>query len=63
MKRSKKIISLLLSILMILTSISLMAVNSFAATSASSFSYVTMSDGTVKITKYNGSSAYVEIPS
>ena len=63
MKRSNKIISLLLSILMIVTSVSLMAVNSFAATSASSFSYVTMSDGTVKITKYNGSSAYVEIPS
>ena len=63
MKRSKKIISLLLSLLMIVTSISLMAVNSFAATSASSFSYVTMSDGTVTITKYNGSSAYVEIPS
>ena len=47
---------------MIITAISMMPVGSFAATPESEFSYTTGSDGTVTITKYNGSASNVEIP-
>ena len=60
MKKSKKIISLLLSVLMIITSISLMAVNSFAANSDF---VINNYNGTVTVQKYTGSASYVSIPS
>ena len=47
---------------MIITAISMMPVGSFAATPESEFSYTTGSDGTVTITKYNGSASNIEIP-
>ena len=65
MKKSKKIISLLLSILMIITSVPLMAVNSFAADEITSgdYKYTVLDDGTAKITKYTGSATELTIPS
>ena len=62
MKKTKQILSVLLSLIMIITAISMMPVGSFAATPESEFSYTTGSDGTVTITKYNGSASNVEIP-
>ena len=65
MKKSKKIISLLLSILMIITSIPLMAVNSFATECFTSgdYQYTVLDDGTAKITRYTGSATELTIPS
>ena len=65
MKKSKKIISLLLSILMIITSIPLMAVNSFAADEITSgdYKYTVLDDGTAKITHYTGSATELTMPS
>ena len=60
MKNTKKIISLLLSVLMIITSIPLMAVNSFAANSDF---VINNYNGTVTVQKYTGSASYVSIPS
>ena len=60
--KKTKILSVLLSLVMIITAISMMPVGSFAATPESEFSYTTGSDGTVTITKYNGSASNVEIP-
>ena len=60
--KKTKILSVLLSLVMIITAISMMPVGSFAATPESAFSYTTGSDGTVTITKYNGSASNVEIP-
>ena len=62
MKKTKQILSVLLSLIMIITAISMMPVGSFAATPESEFSYTTGSDGTVTITKYNGSASNIEIP-
>ena len=65
MKKSKKIISLLLSILMIITSVPLMAVNSFAADEITSgdYKYTVLDDGTARITRYTGSATELTIPS
>ncbi len=65
MKKTKKIISLLLSVLMIITSIPLMAVNSFAADEITSgkYKYVVLEDGTAEITDYFGSATKFTIPS
>ncbi len=67
MKKSKKIISLLLSILMIITSIPLMAVNSFAedtnTKTSGYYEYTVLEDGTAEITKYTGSTTELSIPS
>jgi hypothetical protein len=65
MKKTKKVISLLLSVLMIITSIPLMAVNSFAtdAIASGDYEYVVLDDGTAKITKYTGSATVLTIPS
>ena len=60
--KKTKILSVLLSLVMIITAISMLPVGSFAATPESAFSYTTGSDGTVTITKYNGSVSNVEIP-
>ncbi len=60
--KKTKILSVLLSLVMIITAISMMPVGSFAATPESEFSYTTGSDGTVTITKYNCSASNVEIP-
>ena len=60
--KKTKILSVLLSLVMIITAISMMPVGSFAATPESEFSYTTGSDGTVTITKYNGSASNIEIP-
>jgi len=60
--KKTKILSVLLSLVMIITAISMLPVGSFAATPESAFSYTTGSDGTVTITKYNGSASNVEIP-
>ena len=48
MKKTRKIISLLLSILMIITSVPLMALNSFAASSGD-YEYELLKDGTAQI--------------
>ncbi len=66
MKKTKKIISLLLSILMIITALPLTAVNSFAADNEitrGDYTYVVLDDGTAKITKYTGKEAELIIPS
>ena len=62
MKKTRKIISLLLSILMIITSVPLMALNSFAASSGD-YEYELLKDGTAQIKHYNGSETEIEIPS
>ena len=65
MKKAKKIISLLLSILMIITALPLTAVNSFAAEEITSgdYTYVVLDDGTAEITNYTGSATELSIPS
>ncbi len=66
MKKTKKIISLLLSVLMIITSIPLMAVNSFAAVNeitSGKYKYVVLDDGTAEITDYFGLATKLTIPS
>ena len=65
MKNTKKIISLLLSILMIMTSVPLMAVNSFAEDihKSGDYEYKILEDGTAEITKYNGNAEQVVLPS
>ena len=65
MKKAKKIISLLLSILMIITALPLTAVNSFAAEEITSgdYTYVVLDDGTDEITNYTGSATELSIPS
>ena len=62
MKKTRKIISLLLSILMIITSVPLMALNSFAASSGD-YEYELLKDGTAQIKHYEGSEKEIEIPS
>ena len=62
MKKTKQILSVLLSLVMIITAISMMPVGSFAATPASAFTYGTAKDGGIVINKYNGSSSNVVIP-
>mgnify|MGYP004465893369 CR=1 FL=1 len=62
MKKTRKIISLLLSILMIITSVPLMALNSFAASSGD-YEYDLLKDGTAQIKHYEGSETEIEIPS
>ena len=62
MKNTKKIVSLLLSILMIITALPLTAVNSFAATSGD-YEYSVLDDGTAEIKRYTGSATELEIPS
>ena len=62
MKKTRKIISLLLSILMIITSVPLMALNSFAASSGD-YEYELLKDGTAQIKHYEGSETEIEIPS
>ena len=62
MKKTRKIISLLLSILMIITSVPLMALNSFAASSGD-YEYYILKDGTAQINHYEGSETEIEIPS
>ncbi|MDD7344147.1 MAG: leucine-rich repeat protein [Ruminococcus sp.] len=54
MKNTKKIISLLLSVLMIITSVPLMAVNSFAATNGTTGDCTWTLDGTVLTISGNG---------
>ena len=65
MKNTRKIISLLLSLLMIITSIPLMAVNSFATDffTSGDYQYTVLDDGTAKITCYTGSATELSIPS
>ncbi len=65
MKKIKKIILLLLSILMIITALPLTAVNSFAADKITSgdYTYAVLDNGTAKITKYTGSATELTIPS
>ena len=66
MKKTKKIISLLLSVLMIITALPLTAVNSFAADNeitSGYYTYVVLDDGTAKITQYTGKEAELTIPS
>lgn len=65
MKNTKKIISLLLSVLMIITSVPLMAVNSFAEDihKSGDYEYKILEDGTAEITKYNGNAEQVVLPS
>ncbi len=64
MKRSKKFLSLLLSLLMIIASLPLMAVSSFAQDeSANDFDYEFCDEDVIGITKYNGSAANLDIPS
>ena len=65
MKNTRKIISLLLSLLMIITSVPLMAVNSFATDffTSGDYQYTVLDDGTAKITCYTGSATELSIPS
>ncbi len=64
MKRTKKSISLLLSILMIITSLPMMAVSSFAADeTASDFEYNISTENLIEITSYKGSATDLTIPS
>ena len=64
MKRTKKSISLLLSILMIITSLPMMAVSSFAADeTASDFEYNVSTENLIEITSYKGSATDLTIPS
>ena len=66
MKNTKKIISLLLSVLMIITALPLTAVNSFAADNgitSGKYEYVVLDDGTAEITDYFGSETKLTIPS
>ena len=62
MKKSKRIISLVLSILMIVTSLPLMAVNSFAKTSGD-FEYDKFGPNTIEISAYTGTATEVVFPS
>ena len=64
MKNTKKSISLLLSILMIITSLPMMAVSSFAADEAASdFEYNIFTENLIEITSYKGSATDLTIPS
>ena len=64
MKKTKKSISLLLSILMIITSLPMMAVSSFAADEAASdFEYNVFTENLIEITSYKGSATDLTIPS
>jgi hypothetical protein len=67
MKKSKKIVSLLLSVLMIITALPLTAVNSFAedtnTKTSGDYEYTVSEDGTAEITAYNGNVENVVIPS
>lgn len=66
MKNTRKIISLLLSVLMIITALPLTVVSSFAADNgitSGNYQYIVLDDGTAKITKYKGSVAELTIPS
>ena len=64
MKNTKKSISLLLSILMIITSLPMMAVSSFAADEAASdFEYNIFTENFIEITSYKGSATDLTIPS
>ena len=64
MKNTKKSISLLLSILMIITSLPMMAVSSFAADeTASDFEYDIFTENLIEITSYKGSATDLTIPS
>ena len=64
MKKTKKSISLLLSILMIITSLPMMAVSSFAADeTASDFEYNISTENLIEITNYKGSATDLTIPS
>lgn len=67
MKKSKKIVSLLLSVLMIITALPLTAVNSFAedtnTKTSGDYEYTVSEDGTAEITAYNGNEENVVIPS
>ena len=65
MKNTRKIISVLLSILMIMTSVPLMAVTSFAEDIhiSGDYEYKILEDGTAEITKYNGNAEQVVLPS
>ena len=67
MKKSKKIVSLLLSVLMIITALPLTAVNSFAedtnTKTSGDYEYTVSEDGTAEITAYNRNEENVVIPS
>ncbi len=66
MKKTKKIISLLLSVLMVITSVPLMAVNSFAADEfdGGDYIYIILDDGTAEIKKYyNDDATKFTVPS
>ena len=64
MAKTKKIFSLLLSFLMIIASLPLVAVSSFAQDeSANDFDYEFCDEDVIGITKYNGSAANLDIPS
>jgi len=64
MKKSKRIISLLLSVLMIVTTIPLMTVNSFAVGGKSGdFKYEFVADNSIGIKSYTGSAENLVIPS
>ena len=63
MKRSKKFLSLLLSLLMIITSLPLMAVGSFAEDEAETdFEYEFCGEEAISITSYKGSASDLTIP-
>ncbi len=66
MKKTKKIISLLLTVLLIITALPLTAVSSFAADNgitSGKYEYVVLDDGTAEITDYFGSATKLTIPS
>ena len=60
--KNKRILSLLLAVMILLSSLPFAGVTALAATSGD-FEYELLKDGTAKITKYIGSDSKVEIPS
>ena len=62
MKRTRKLLATLLSLVMILTALPLTAVTSFAETSGD-FEYIILDDGTALITRYNSTATELAIPS
>lgn len=62
MKKSKKLLSVLLAVLTVAASLWCFGIGSYAETSGD-FTYSVRSDGNVKITKYTGSGETAEIPS
>ena len=62
MTKAKKVVSLLLSLLMIITTVSVTAIGSFAETSGD-YEYSVLNDGTAAISGYTGNAKELAIPS